>query len=157
MGWPSPCAAALHAKQLKVADPFELGIVGDPGGAIAEADLGADIERHRCSAVGCAALERLAAAELVGGEGPCHLGPPRLRRARQGVSIGRPEGGGQHQRARDGAQRERERHHREHRLRRHRVTQLFARYRRAATTSGLAALASLASVNVSPVSEISFA
>src|SRR5262249_19822730 len=52
----------LLAEQLDVADALELGIVGDAGLAIAEADLGADVDVHLGAAVLRAAAPSLAEA-----------------------------------------------------------------------------------------------
>ena len=63
-----------------VARMGDLVLVGDAGRAIAEADLGAQIDVHLGTAVRSPAAERLSFAPGIGGEGPRHLGPHRHTR-----------------------------------------------------------------------------
>src|SRR5262249_35536085 len=84
-------SAELGAEQLEVAHPVELGIVRHAGGAIAEAELGAQIKIDVGAAVGGPAAECAPDTPLVERERPFELGPgdgrvlPRIPRLLPGA------------------------------------------------------------------------
>src|SRR5262249_37778877 len=61
--------------ELEVADAVELSVVRPPGRAIAEAELGAQVEIDVSTAIGGPAAECAPDAPLVEGERPFELGP----------------------------------------------------------------------------------
>src|SRR5262249_37950464 len=71
----------LVAVKLEIADAVELGIVRDAGRAVAESNLGPQVDVDLDAAVGARAAVGLAQAPLVEGERPFDLGPDRPRRA----------------------------------------------------------------------------
>src|SRR5205085_5437590 len=74
-------ADPLVAVELEVADAIKLRVVRHTSRAIAEADLGAQIDADLRAAIGRAATERLAQTPLVERERPLHLVPHRTQRA----------------------------------------------------------------------------
>ena len=80
-GAPSAARTPLPADQVVVADPVDLVILRDAGGAIAEPDLGAQVERDVDAAFRRLALIGGAEAPLVDQERPLGLGPGPARRA----------------------------------------------------------------------------
>ena len=66
-------AEEFRAEQLEIGDAVELGLVGNAGVAIAEPDLGPQIETDLDAAIGGSAAERPPVAPLVARERPLDL------------------------------------------------------------------------------------
>ena len=77
----------LPADQVEVAHPLEVAVVGDARCAVAEPELGAQIDIDLAAAIGGFASERLAFAPRVGGERPAPLRPDRSRLAERRGAI----------------------------------------------------------------------
>ena len=73
-----PQRGELVAEQVEVADAVEFLVVRDAGRAVAEPDLGADVDVHLGAAVGGVAAKRLALAPLIDRKRPGHFAPDRL-------------------------------------------------------------------------------
>src|SRR5262249_34576077 len=73
----APVAQSVEpgAEQLDVTHAVELGVVRHPGRAIAEAELGAQVEIDVGAAIGGPAAECAPEAPLIEGERPYELGP----------------------------------------------------------------------------------
>src|SRR5207302_5015068 len=63
------------AEKLQIADAVEIVIVGDPGGAIAEPDLGAQIEADLAAAIGRRAAKGAPDPPFIEQERPFDLAP----------------------------------------------------------------------------------
>jgi hypothetical protein len=71
----------LLAEEFEIADAVKLGIVGNAGRAIAEADLGAQVDIDLDTAIGAAAAKCTAGAPLIERKRPFDFGPIRAMRA----------------------------------------------------------------------------
>src|SRR5207342_2536562 len=81
----------LGAEQFEVAHTVKLRIVRHAGRAIAEPELGAQVERDVGAALGGGTTECAPDAPLVDRERPLDLAPGGARRFRRGCTLSDPE------------------------------------------------------------------
>src|SRR4029077_7865247 len=77
----------LAANEIEVAHAIEVLVVCHTRCAIAETDLGAEIEADLAATVSRLAPERLASAPLVRRKGPLNFGPNRAERTRCRAAV----------------------------------------------------------------------
>ena len=84
----------FRAEQFEIGDTIEFGLVGNPGVALAEPDLGPQIERDLNAAVGGGAAERPPVAPLVARERPLDLDEGGWRRHVGALRRAQPDADG---------------------------------------------------------------